>query len=132
MTSHHRQPSVQPTTLTAVPAGSHVTKGKFWSGPARMLTGCVVMAAICADALSGINIAAASNNGRNSRSIGISGEFRGGAVVGLVRAIDKTRVIRPPRTGDRRLESPSASNAPPSILTQVRFGAGLALAVIPW
>ena len=38
MTSHQRQPSIQPTTLTGVPAGSHVTRGKLRSGPARMLT----------------------------------------------------------------------------------------------
>ena len=58
---------MQPTTLTGVPAGSQVTKGKLRSGPARMLAACVVNAANCADALSGDNVAAAISNRHNQR-----------------------------------------------------------------
>jgi len=53
--------------LTPVPAGSQATKGKFRSGPARILTACVVMALNCADALSGEKIAAASSNAHSQR-----------------------------------------------------------------
>jgi hypothetical protein len=49
VTSHHRQPLRHPTTRTATPPGSHVTSGNPRSGPARMLTGCMVNA-ICAPA----------------------------------------------------------------------------------
>jgi len=66
-TSHQRQPSMQPTTLTGVPAGSQATNGNSRSGPARMLAGSVVKAANCADALSGDRIAAAISHGRSQR-----------------------------------------------------------------
>src|SRR5215469_15286788 len=78
MASHHRQPSVQPTTLTPVPAGSQATKGKFRSGPARILTACVVMALnCCADALSGDKVAAASSKGHNQRLHENMGHLKG-------------------------------------------------------
>jgi hypothetical protein len=38
LTSHHRQPLVQPITLTGVPGASHLTRGNDRSGPARRLT----------------------------------------------------------------------------------------------
>jgi len=78
MVSHHRQPAVQPTTLTPVPAGSQATKGKAWSGPARILTACVVMALnCCADALSGDKVAAAISKGHNQRLHGNMGHLKG-------------------------------------------------------
>jgi hypothetical protein len=66
-TSHQCQLSMQPTTLTGVPPGSHATRGNSLSGPARMLAGSVVIAAICADALNGDNVAATISNGHNQR-----------------------------------------------------------------
>jgi len=58
---------MQPTTLTGVPPGSHATSGNSLSGPARMLTGSVVIAAICPDALRGDNVAAAISKGHSQR-----------------------------------------------------------------
>jgi hypothetical protein len=49
MTSHQRQPFVQPITFTGVPGWSQVTSGNARSGPARTLTACVVNA-VCASA----------------------------------------------------------------------------------
>ena len=39
LTSHHRQPLMQPKTRTVTPPGSQPTSGNPRSGPARMLTG---------------------------------------------------------------------------------------------
>jgi hypothetical protein len=59
---------MQPTTLTGVPPGSHATSGNSLSGPARMFAGSVVIAAICAAALSGDNVATAISKGPNQRA----------------------------------------------------------------
>jgi len=59
MTSHQRQPLMQPITLTGVPGRSQVTSGNARSGPARMLTACVVNAD-CAKAEAGNNRHSAS------------------------------------------------------------------------
>src|SRR5271169_207743 len=49
MTSHQLQPLMHPNTFTVTPPGNQVTSGNPRSGPARMLTACVVNA-ICAPA----------------------------------------------------------------------------------
>src|SRR5215467_90898 len=119
MVSHHRQPSVHPTTLTPVPAGSQATKGKFRSGPARMLTACVVMALNCADALNGDKVAAASSNGHNQRLHGTMGHLKKGfwrffLVMSFrdLPSVDCSGVKSNTRWFGRRLPAPFSNLAP--------------------